>query len=110
MLDFLILAFHFDVLFGQLLGLLRELLVGLLQFGLLGLQLGGQLLRLLQQAFGLHGGLDAVQHDADARGELFEESQMRGGENAERRQFDDRLHAVFKKNGQNDNVSGNGLE
>ncbi len=66
LLDFLVLALDFDVLLGQLLGFLRQLLVGLLQLLLLGLQFGGQLLRLLQQAFGLHGGFDGVEHDADA--------------------------------------------
>ena len=50
-----------------------ELLVGLLQLLLLRLQLGGELLRLLQQALGLHRRLDAVEHDADAGGELLEE-------------------------------------
>ena len=50
LLDFLVLALHFDVLFGQLLRFLRQLFVGLLQFLLLRLQFGGQLLRLLQQA------------------------------------------------------------
>ena len=67
LLDFLVLAFDLDVLLGELLCLLRELLVGLLQFLLLGLQLAGQLLRLLEQPFGLHRRLDAVQHDADAQ-------------------------------------------
>ena len=80
LLDFLVLAFHFDVLLGELLRFLRELLVGLLQFLLLRLQLGGQLLRLLQQTFGLHRGLNAVQHDADAGRQLLEERQMRSGE------------------------------
>ncbi len=84
LLDFLVLALHFDVLFGELLGFLRQLLVGLLQLFLLRLQLGGQLLRLLQQAFGLHRGFDAVQHDADAGGQLLEERQVRGGEGAQR--------------------------
>ena len=64
--DFLVLALHLDVAFGELLGLLLELFVGLLQFLLLGLQFAGKLLRLLQQAFGLHRRLDRVQHDADA--------------------------------------------
>ena len=49
LLDFLVLAFDLDVAFGELLGLLLELLVGLLQFALPRLQLGGELLRLLQQ-------------------------------------------------------------
>ncbi len=66
LLDLLVLAFDFGVLLGQLLGLLGELLVGLLQFLLLRLQLDRELLRLLQQAFGLHGGFNRVQHDADA--------------------------------------------
>ncbi len=67
LLDFLVLAFHFVVLFGELLRLLRELFVGLLQFLLLRLQFGGELLRLLQQAFSLHRGFDGVEHDADAK-------------------------------------------
>ena len=81
--DFLVLAFHFDVLFGQLLRFLRQLFVGLLQLFLLRLQLGRELLRLLQQAFGLHRGFNTVQHDADAGGKLFEERQVRSGEGAQ---------------------------
>ena len=65
LLDFLVLAFHLDVTLGELLRLLLQLFVGLLQFLLLGLQFAGELLRLRQQSFGLHRGLDAVQHDAD---------------------------------------------
>ena len=98
--DFLVLAFDFDVLLGKLLGFLRELFVGLLQFGLLSLQFGGQLLRLLQQAFRLHGGFNAVEHDADAGGELFEEREMRCGEGAERGQLDDGFDAIFEQNRQ----------
>ena len=59
LLDFLVLALHFDVAFGELLRLLLELLVGLLQLALLGLQFAGELLRLLEQAFGLHRRFDA---------------------------------------------------
>ena len=77
LLDFLVLALDFGVLFGELLRLLRQLLVGLLQLLLLRLQLGGELLRLLQQAFGLHRGLDGVEHDADAGGQLLEEGEVR---------------------------------
>src|SRR5262249_42788530 len=47
LLDFLVLSFHIDVAFCELLRLLFELLVGLLQFPLLRLQFSGQLLRLL---------------------------------------------------------------
>ena len=78
LLDFLVLAFDLGVLLGELLGLVGELLVGLLQFLLLALQLAGELLRLLEQAFGAHGRLDGVEHDADRFGQLIEERQMRG--------------------------------
>src|SRR5215472_13278957 len=44
----------------------RPLSYPLLQFSLLSLQFGRQLLRLFQQAFGLHRCLDTVQYDADA--------------------------------------------
>ena len=103
--NFLVLAFHFDVLFGKLLRFLRQLLVGLLQLFLLRLQFGRQLLRLLQQAFGLHRGFDTVQHDADAGGQLFEKRQMRGGESVQRRQFDHRLDPVFEEHRQHDDVA-----
>ena len=74
--DFLVLALHFDILLGQLARLLFQLLVGLLQFLLLGLQFAGQLLRLLEQAFGLHRRFDGVEHDADIGGELFQEGDL----------------------------------
>ena len=88
LLDLLVLALDLDVLLGQLLRLLRQLLVGLLQLGLLRLQLAGQLLRLLQQAFGLHRRLDRVQHDADAGGQLLEEGEVRRRELVQRGQAD----------------------
>ena len=80
LLDFLVLPLHLDVALGELLGLQFELLVGLLQFALLGLKFAGELLRLLQKALGLHRRLDAVEHDADGVGELFEEGNLRVGE------------------------------
>ena len=110
LLDFLVLAFHFHVLFGELLRFLRQLLVGLLQFGLLRLQFGGQLLRLLQQAFRLHRGLNAVQHDADAGSQLLQKRQMRCREDAERSQLDHRFHAILEKNRQHDHVARHRLE
>ena len=96
--DFLVLALHLDVTLGELLSLLLELLVGLLQFLLLRLQFSGELLRLLQQSFGLHRRLDAVEHDADAVGELLEESHLRGRERADRSQLDDGLDLVLEQN------------
>ena len=65
LLDFLVLPLDFDVLLGKLFRLRGQLLVGLLQLGLTGLQFEGQLLRLLQQVLGPHRRLDGVQHDAD---------------------------------------------
>ena len=110
LLDFLVLAFHFDVLLGQLLRLLCQLLVRLLQFLLLRLQFGGQLLRLLQQAFGLHRGLNTVQHDTDAGCQLFKEGEMRRREDAQRRQLDHGLHPIFEQNRQHDDVPRYRLE
>ena len=106
LLDLLVLALDFGVLFRQLLRLLRELFVRLLQLTLLGLQLGRQLLRLLEQPLRLHGGFDAVEHDADARGELLEERQVRRGERAEGRQLDHGLDLVLEEHGQHDHVPG----
>ncbi len=78
LLDFLVLALDFDVALGELLRLLFELLVGLLQFPLLRLQFAGELLRLLEQAFGLHRRFDRIEHDADRGGQLFEEHRLQG--------------------------------
>ena len=105
LLDFLVLALDLDVALGELLRLLLELLVGLLQFALLGLQLAGELLRLLEQAFGLHRGLDRVEHDADAGGELLEEGHLQVGEGAERGQLDHRLHLALEQHRQHDGVA-----
>ena len=105
LLDFLVLALDLDVALGELLRLLLELLVGLLQLALLGLQFGGELLRLLQQALGLHRRLDAVQHDADAGGQLLEERHLQVGEGAERGQFDHRLDLALEQHRQHDDVA-----
>ena len=78
LLDFLVLALDFDIALGELLRLLLKLFVGLLQLLLLRLQFDGELLRLLQQTFGLHRRFDTVQHDTDAGGELFQEGEVRG--------------------------------
>ena len=103
--DLLILPFHFDVLLGQLLRLLRQLLVGLLQLLLLRLQLTGELLRLLQQTLGLHRRFDRVEQDADARGELFEEREVRGREVAQRGKTNDGLDLSFEDDRQDDEVA-----
>ena len=108
--DLVVLAFHFGVLLSELLGLLRELLVGLLQLFLLRLQFRGQLLRLLQQPLGLHGGLNAVEHDADTGRELFEERQVRGSKDAQGGQLDHGLDLILEEHRQHDDVARHGLE
>ena len=105
LLNFLVLAFHLNVLLRQLLSFLRQLLVRLLQFFLLGLQLGGQLLRLLQKSFGLHRGLYAVEHDTDAGCQLIEERELRSREDTERGQFNDRFDTVLEKDRKNDYIA-----
>ncbi len=105
LLDFLVFALHFDIALGQLLGFLLQLLVGLLQLGLLRLQFGCQLLRLLEQPFRLHGGLDAVQHDADAGRQLLEEGDLQGREVADRGKLDHRLHLVLEQHRKHDAVA-----
>ena len=66
-------------------GLFLQLLVGLLQLLLPALQLLGQRLRLLEQVLGPHVGLDRVEHDADALGQLVEERLVRRVEAARTR-------------------------
>ena len=104
LLDFLVLAFHFDVLMGEQPGLLLQLLVGLLQFFLPALQLLGQRLRLLEQVFGPHVGFDRVEHDADALGELIEERLVRRVEPLERGQLEHGLDLAFEHDRQHDDV------
>ena len=110
LLDFLILRLHLDVAVGELLRLLLELLVGLLQLPLLRLQLRRELLRLLEQALGLHRRLDRVEHDADRGGELLQEGELQIGEPAERGQLDDRLDLHLEQHRQHDHVARLGLE
>ena len=102
--DFLVLSFHLDVALGELLGLLLELVVGLLQFLLLRLQFAGELLGLLQQSLGLHRGLDGIEHDADAVGQLFEEGHLRGGERADRGELDHGLDLVLEQHRKHDDI------
>ena len=61
LLDLGVLALDLGVLLGEQLRLGAQLLVGLLQFALARLQLDGELLRLREQAFGAHGRLDRVE-------------------------------------------------
>jgi len=108
--DFLVLALDFRVLLGKLLRLQAQLFVSLLQFALLRLQFGGELLRLFEEILGLHGGFNAVEHDTDAGGQLFEESELRSREIAKRGQLDDRFYLILKKNWENDDVARHRLK
>ena len=104
LLDFLVLALDFDVLLGELLGLRRQLLVRLLQLRLPRLQLGRELLRLLQQVLGAHRRFDRVEHDADRLRELFEEGEVRRRERMQRRQLDDGARLALEQHRQDDDV------
>ena len=78
LLDLLVLSFDFDVSLGKLLRLLRELFVGLLKFLLLCLKFDSKLLRLFEQAFGLHCRFDTVEDNAGTYRQLLEETQVSG--------------------------------
>ena len=66
-------------------GLPAEVLVGLAQLLLLRAQLLGLRLGLLEQVLGEGVGLDRVEHEADALGELVEERLVGGAERARTR-------------------------
>src|SRR6185312_4959436 len=104
LLDFLILALDLDIALGELLRVLLQLHVGLLQLALARLQLDGELLRLLQEAFGLHRRFDAVDNDANAGGELLEEGNLQISECLERGELDDGLDLSLEQHRQNDDV------
>ncbi len=100
LLDLLVLALDLGVLLGELLGLGGQLLVGLLQLGLPRLQLGGQLLRLLEQALGAHRRLDGVEHDADDCVSCSRNVRWVGVKGWQRGQLDDRLGLALEQHGQ----------
>ena len=97
LLDLLVLALDLLVLVGEQPGLLLELLVGLLQLFLAALQLLGERLRLLEQVLGPHVGLDRVEHDADALGQLVEERLVRRVEALERGQLEHALDLALEE-------------
>src|SRR5260370_7006816 len=72
---------------AQRFGLLLELFVRLLEFILLALQFSGEGLRLQQQIFRAGIGLDRVQDDADALGQLIAKREVRVAANMESREF-----------------------
>jgi hypothetical protein len=98
--DFLIFGLHLDIALGELLGLLFELIVGLLQLALLRLQLGRKLLGLHQQALGTHCGFDGVEDNADAIGELLQKSGLQIGESRQRCKLDYCLYLALEKHRQ----------
>ena len=108
--DFLILAFDLDVLFGKLLRLLRQLLVGLLQLLLRVCNSPASCCDCLSRPSGLHRRFDAVQHDADAGGQLFEEREVRGREVAQRREAKHRFDLTFEHDREYHDVTRKRLE
>ena len=75
LLDLGVLALDLGVLLGEQPGLGAQLLIGLLEFALAGLQLDGELLRLREQALGAHRRFDGIEDRADALGEQIEEGE-----------------------------------
>ena len=75
-----------------------------LQLLLPALQLLGQRLRLLEQVLGPHVGLDRVEHDADALGQLVEEGLVRRIEALERGQLEHALDLALEDDRQHDDV------
>src|SRR5439155_11886145 len=73
-------------------------------------ELRGQVLRLLEKALRLHGGLDSVEYDSDTGGQLLEKRRVQRGEIAQRRQLDHRLHLVLEEHGEHDDAPWHGLE
>jgi len=71
LLDLLVLPCRLDVLLGEQRGLPSEVLVGLAQLLLLATQLLGLRLGLLEQGLGERVGLDRVQDETDALGDLI---------------------------------------
>ena len=104
LLDFGVLALDLGVLLGEQPRLGAQLLVGLLELALAGLQLDGELLRLREQALGAHRRLDRVEHGADALREQVEEGERPRCEVLQRGQLDDRLGLSFEEHGQHDDA------
>ena len=109
LLDLGVLALDLGVLLGEQLGLGAQLLIGLLELALAGLQLDGELLRLREQALGAHRRLDGIEDRADALGEQLEEREGPSAEVLERGQLDDRLGLPLEEHGQHDDAHLPGL-
>ena len=92
------------VLVHQQPGLFLQFLVGLLQLLLAALQLLGQRLRLGQQAFGPHVGLDRVDHDSDRFGQLVQEGLVGRVEALHRRQLDHAPDFPFEDDWQHQHI------
>jgi hypothetical protein len=81
---------------AEQLGLVAQLLVGLLQLALARLQLDRELLRLRQQALGPHRRLDRVEHGADALRQQVEKGERAEAELLQRRELDDGLGLALR--------------
>jgi hypothetical protein len=81
-----------------------EVLVRRPQLLLLRAELLGEGLRLLQQVVGEHVGLDRVEDEADALGDLVEEREVRGAERGERCELDDGSHGTLEDHREDDDV------
>jgi hypothetical protein len=99
-LDVLVLAFHLDVLLGQAAGLL----VGAAQLLLARLKLLRLGLGLFKQRLGEGVGLDRVEHESEALGQLIEERLVGRAETADRGQLHHRPDRPLEQDRQDDDV------
>ena len=97
------------VLHRQQARLLSQFFVGLFQLLLLALQLLCEGLRLFEQPFGAHVGLDRVQHDAHAFSQLLKKILVRGAETFKGSQFHHGLHLALENHRQHHDVERGGL-
>jgi hypothetical protein len=110
LLDLAVLAFDFRVLLGQLARPAFQFGVGLPQLALLRLEFAFQHLRLLpQQHLGAGGGLDRIEHDSQALGQLVEKGQVDRLERFEGGQLDHRLDLALEQDRQHHQVARAGL-
>ena len=105
-LDLEVLLLRHEVLLREQPGLTGKVLVRPAQLLLLGAQLLGLGLGLLQQRLGEHSGLDRVQDDADALGDRVEEGLVGEAERGERGELDHRAQRPSNRTGRTMMLSG----
>ncbi len=105
LLDLLVPVGRLPVALGQEAGLALEALVGLAELALLGTELLGQGLGLLEQGLGEGRGLDGAQDDPDALGDRVEEGLVGDGEGEKEASSITARSDPFEQDGEDDDVA-----